>query len=184
MRPATIPTCLHLEVSRSGAISAAAVAVGTIETINGLSAATAWAQEAFVVLHVTEAASRLRREPTSHLRRTRTSSCDRCSRRRWRSWLPARPPSPGSAKPPAWPPRRHAMQQGPSHQLGAAPGRLGKLLAKLACVLVSVQVRARACRHDAPVRAVREAAVANRSGVGLCCRLSALRSKIAYAVAS
>ena len=54
MRPATTPTCLHLEVSRLGAISAAAVAVITIETINGSSAEIAWAQGAFVVLDVTE----------------------------------------------------------------------------------------------------------------------------------
>ena len=55
MRPATTPTCLHLALTRLGAISAAAVAVITIETINGSSAAIAWAQEAFVVLLVTEA---------------------------------------------------------------------------------------------------------------------------------
>jgi|GraSoiStandDraft_60_1057301.scaffolds.fasta_scaffold471076_2 hypothetical protein len=54
MHPATTPTCSHLAVTRLGVNSAAAVAVITIENINGSSAAIAWAQEAFVVLGVTE----------------------------------------------------------------------------------------------------------------------------------
>jgi ATP dependent DNA ligase domain len=56
------------------------------------------------------------------------------------------------------------MQHDPSHQLGAARGRLGKLLARLACVRESVGVRARASQHVAAVRAGREATVADRSG--------------------
>jgi hypothetical protein len=51
-------------------------------------------------------------------------------------------PLPGSAKPPAGPPRRQAMLHGPSHQLGAARDRRDKLPARLACVLVLVSVRA------------------------------------------
>jgi hypothetical protein len=61
------------------------------------------------------------------------------------------------AKSPAGPPRRQAMQRGPSHQLGAARGRPGKLLATLACVRALVRVRAWACAHVAAVRAGVEA---------------------------
>jgi hypothetical protein len=54
MRPATTPTCSRLEVTRLGVISAAVVAVVTIERINGSNAASVPAQAVFVVLDVTE----------------------------------------------------------------------------------------------------------------------------------
>ena len=66
---ATTPTCLHLLLTKLGARRAEAVAASMTPKINGLNAAIAREQAAFVARVVTEA-GRLR-ERASHLQRRR-----------------------------------------------------------------------------------------------------------------
>jgi hypothetical protein len=101
-------------------------------------------------------------------RRSRTTSCGCCSRRRLRSWLPARPPSRD---------RPHRLQGRHGSKPCCMVRRTSSALLAVGETSCSPSWPAFWCRytcalghiwHDAAVRAVREAAVANRSGVGGC----------------